>query len=127
MVLAKLMNEIIGRSATINRVLILENYGLMGAGLEKLLADEASFEVFGFTRNDEAAVVAEIKRLRPDIIILVLESRAIGPVRLFELLEDYAPFHLLVFRESTNEIDYYQRERVMIENQISFIAWLKEK
>ena len=68
------MESINGRSPQSNRILVVDNHEIMGAGLEKLLSSEQAFEVWGFTTPDESALIDEIWRLQPDTVILAAES-----------------------------------------------------
>lgn len=114
-----------GRSATSNRVLVVDNQGIMGAGLEKLLAGDQALEVSGITTRNELILVQEIQRLQPDTIILVLESEIISPCRLLELLQYYGRFRIIMVSINSNNIEVYDRQEIVACNQDSLLTKLK--
>ena len=113
---ATCMNAQTGRSATFNRVLIVDNEGIMGAGLESLLSEER-----------ESDLIQEIKRFQPDIIILILESYGLSPGRLLELLGDYGRLRFILVSIESKMFEVYDKQQSFESNRITLLEQLKDK
>lgn len=118
------MNAIARRSAKFNRVLIVDNQGMMGAGVERLLAADLSLEVIGVVAKNEATLVKEIWRLQPDTIILTLESHGASPLLLLELLYDYGRLRIIVVSAKDNTFEVYDKQQI-ITNPAALIDQIK--
>jgi DNA-binding NarL/FixJ family response regulator len=121
------MNIISSRSVNFNRVLIVDNQGLMGAGMEKLLSEEPSLEVFGITTESETALVQNISRLQPDIIILILESQETTPIRLLELLLDYGRLRIIRVSLNSNMFEVYEKQQMITNSWVTLLSQVKTK
>jgi DNA-binding NarL/FixJ family response regulator len=121
------MNIISSRSVNFNRVLIVDNQGLMGAGMEKLLSEEPSLEVFGITTESETALVQNISRLQPDIIILILESQETTPIRLLELLLDYGRLRIIRVSLNSNMFEVYEKQQMITNSWVTLLSQVKIK
>jgi chemotaxis response regulator CheB len=119
------MKTINGRSTTFNRVLVVDNQGIMGAGLEKLISADQAIEVLGIVVPDEPTLVQEIWRIQPDIIILISESEVISPCQLLERLGDYGRLRIILVSENSNVMDVYDKQQITARNQDSLLAQLK--
>lgn len=119
------MNTITRRSTILNRVLIVDNQGLMGAGLERLLSEESSLEVFGITTNSETTLVKEIWRLQPDIIILTVESEGVNPARLMNLLTAFTSLRIILVSITSNNFEVYDRQQISTVDRTSLMTQLK--
>ncbi len=116
-----------GRSATFNRVLIVDNQGIMGAGLERLLSEEPALEVFGVTVDGEKMLIQEIWRLQPDSIILIEESEGISPIRLMKLLKDYGRLRIIVVSTNSNVFEVYDKQQILTGSYLTLMEQLKDK
>ena len=121
------MNTGNGRSPTYNRVLIVENHELLGAGLEKLLSCEETLEVCGFTPQDEFVLIDEIWRFQPHTVILTAESHLTNPTRLFELLKDYSRLRIVSISVGSNIFEIYDKQQLLAHNLVSLVANLKSE
>ena len=119
------MKKTNGRSTIFNRVLVVDNQGIMGGGLEKLISHDKDLEVWGIAAQYEQTLVQEIERIQPDIIILILESQLISPCRLLGLLRDYGRLRIIVVSDDSNVMDVYDKQQVTAHNQGSLLAELK--
>ena len=118
------MNTTDSHAATTNRVLILGNEGMMGAGLEYLLSGDQTLDVFGIEAQRECALLEKIQQIKPDIIILVLESQVISPCRLLEALPDYGRIRIILVSAESNTFDVYERQPITAQNQDSLLSCL---
>ena len=116
-----------GRSATFNRILVVDNQGVMGAGLETLLSGDAALEVWGVALAGEQALVQEIQRIEPDVIILIRESQEVSPGRLLDLLADYGRLRIISVSMNSNAIEVYNKQPVIPTNYVTLIDQLKSK
>lgn len=108
------MNAITSNSINYNRVLIVDNQGIMGAGMEELLSKEPSLEVFGISTASETALVQNISRLQPDTVILTLESKGTTPTRLMELLYDYGRLRIIRVSMNSNIFEIYEKQKIIL-------------
>lgn len=114
-----------GRSPTHNRILIVNNDEILGAGLENLLSNEGSLEVSGIATQDEAVLISEIQRLQPDTVILMAESRLSNPSRLFARLPEYGRLRIILVSIESNVLEIYDKQQIAANNWLSFMTKLK--
>jgi DNA-binding NarL/FixJ family response regulator len=114
-----------GRSSTSNRVLIVDNQGIMAAGLKTLISGDVTLEVLRDAKADEQNLVQEIQRIKPDTIILILESQEINPGHLLDLLADFSRLRIIQISTDSNAIDVFDREHVITQSQESLISKLR--
>jgi DNA-binding NarL/FixJ family response regulator len=103
-----------------NRLLVVDDLQILGAGLKNLLSKEEALEVYGFSTQDESALVDEIWRVRPDTIILMAESQLTTPVRLLTLLPDYGRLRIIFLNLDNNIFEIYGRQQITVEDWSSF-------
>ncbi|MCB9419934.1 MAG: response regulator transcription factor [Ardenticatenaceae bacterium] len=113
------------RSSVSNHILVVNNDEIMGAGLENLLSNEETLDVWGCTVQNEAALIDEIWRLRPDTIILTAESHMTDPARLLELLSGYGRIRIILVSINSNLFEIYDRQQVAPDNWVSFLTKLR--
>lgn len=118
------MNAIVSRSVNFNRVLIVDNQGIMGAGMEKLLSEEPSLEVFGITTESETILVQNIFRLQPDIIILISEFQETTPIRLLNLLYDYGRLRIITVSMYRNVFEIFDKQQITTKNWATLLGQL---
>lgn len=123
---ATCMNVINGRSTAINRVLVVDNLVLMGAGLECLLSEELTLEVFGVAIDSEAALVEDIRRLQPDIIILIQEMEITTPSRLLGLLNEYGRLRIISVSYTSNLFEIYDKQPIAINDRATLVEQIKK-
>lgn len=108
------------RSHQFNRVLIVSNKGLMGAGLQRLLAVEPSLVVTNCLPGSEASLISAIWRFLPDIVVLV-STEAVSPARILDLLPDYGRLRIILVSLTSNTIEVYNRQQIQVENESAFL------
>ena len=108
-----------------NRLLVVDHQKILGAGLEHLLSGEESLEVYGFSTQDESALVDEIWRIRPDVIILMAESQLTTPSRLLTLLPDYGRLRIILLDLDSNIFEIYDKQRFTANDWLSFVTKLR--
>lgn len=114
----------IARSATFNRVLVVDTQGIMGASLEKFLTEEPLVEVYGLVWEEKTDLVQEILRLLPDTIIMVFESGLMTPNQLLDALPDYGRIRIILVSVISNVIDVYDRQHIQVDNYFDLINQL---
>ncbi len=101
-----------GRVTGIQRVLVIDNRTIMGAGVETLLSNSAKLQVIGTTPQNEDDVVRDVWLYSPDVIILSQKTQLTDPVRLLTLLNNYHSFRLIVVSEDDNTMEIYEKRHV---------------
>ena len=117
----------IARSATFNRVLIVDTQGIMGASLEKFLSEEPFIEVYGLVWEEDTDLVGEIYRLQPDTVVLILESEVMSPSQLLDALPNYGRIRIILVSAISNIIGVYDRDHILADNPGAFIEQLRVK
>lgn len=111
------MESLNGRSIGCNRVLIVDNQPLMGAGLERLLAAEEQLQVIGVTFRSEEQLVQDIWRATPDILILTVEPRPISPYQLWQQLAGYGRLCIIQISLYSNTVQIFDMQQLTIHDQ----------
>jgi DNA-binding NarL/FixJ family response regulator len=102
-----------GRYTPTQRVLIIDNRSIMGAGIETLLSDTRHLQIIGTAPQDENDLVNDVWQYSPDVIILSNQSQLTDPARLMTLLKRYRSFRLIVVNEDDNSMEVYEKRRVV--------------
>ncbi|MCB9419573.1 MAG: response regulator transcription factor [Ardenticatenaceae bacterium] len=100
-----------GRYTTTQRVLVIDNDSIMGAGVETLLANSEKLQVIGTAPQNEDDIVHDVWQFSPDVIILNYQSQLTTPVRLLSLLNNYRSFRLIVVSEDDNMMEVYEKRQ----------------
>jgi DNA-binding NarL/FixJ family response regulator len=98
----------------LQRVLIIENETLLGAGVQSLLQDEANMEVIGISPSNLAELIQEIRRSRSDVVVLDEVTHLTGPTKLLALLEDYPKLRLVVVSANDDRVRIYDKREVLV-------------
>jgi len=105
------------------RVLIVENESLLGAGIEHLLAHEPDLNVVGIARADEAVLLEEIKLSQPDIVILDRATCLTNAMKLLAHLQDCPKLRVIVVSANDNVVQIFDKQQVLV-NQTTDLASL---
>jgi chemotaxis response regulator CheB len=92
------------------RVLVVENQLLLGAGLQSLLADKADLDVIGISPGDGEELVREIRRIQPDVILLNADSHLADPVELLALLSHDPGLRVLAFNANNHLVRIHTKQ-----------------
>ena len=106
----------------VQRVLIVENKLLMGAGIERMLQNKADFEVWGVMPTDGPTLVQEILRTRPDVVIMEESPYLVDSTTLFFLLKELPELRLVVVNTEDNLIHVYDKYQIMLTHATDFMA-----
>ena len=98
------------------RVLIVENQLLLGAALQDLLTGEAELDVVGISPRDQVELVREIRRIRPDVVLLDENSCLTKPAKLLAFLEDYPRLRLLLVNADDHLVRIYSKQEILVEH-----------
>ncbi|MCP4424269.1 MAG: hypothetical protein GY803_07260, partial [Chloroflexi bacterium] len=101
---------------TAQRILIVNNHLLMGAGVEKLLSSSGQSQIIGSSFQSEADLVRDIWHYLPDIVIMSAQFHQITPTRLLSLLENYGSLRLIAVSEKDNSLEIYEKQRIKTES-----------
>jgi DNA-binding NarL/FixJ family response regulator len=113
-----------GRSPTHNRILVVDNDEILGAGLENLLSNEESLKVWGVATQEESVLIDEIQRSQPDTVILIAESKLSNPTRLFTLLPGYGRLRIILVSIDSNILEIYDKQQITANNWLSLVTKL---
>ena len=97
------------------RVLIIENNLLLGAGIQNLLAGMANLEVIGIASGRKWGELAqEIERLQPDLIVLDEDSHLANLTKLLPLLAEFSQLRLVVVSANDDRVRIYGKQEFLI-------------
>jgi DNA-binding NarL/FixJ family response regulator len=96
------------------RVLIAEKESLLGAAVQSFLVRQPGLEVIGISPADQAQLVQEVDRLRPDVVILGEPSQLIGPAQLLTFLRDYPTLRVVVVNVDHSLVRIYDKHQVSL-------------
>jgi len=92
------------------RVLIVENHLLVGAGIQALLTRQPSLEVCGIVPNRYTDLVDGIQRFHPDVVVLG-EGNHLGYLgQLLPLMNDRHRFRILVISPDIDIVRIYEKQ-----------------
>ncbi len=91
----------------LHKVLVIENNLVLGACIESLLALDPDLHVIGIAPQNEAALIQELWRAQPDVLIMDEGSRLINLTRLLCQLENYPKLRLIVMNSHNNWLQLF--------------------
>lgn len=104
------------------RVLVIENESLLGAGVERLLAVEESLDVFGISPKNGIVLIQEIERFRPDVIVLDMDTELASSAELLTCLSDFPQIRIIALRLDGSLMSVYEKEDIAIAQTSDFVA-----
>ena len=110
----------------VSRVLIVENQLLLGAGLQNLLTGEADLDVIGISPSSQLELVQEIRKTRPDVVLLLKDSFLTDATELLAFLEGYPKLRVLVVNASDQLIHIYDKQEVQVKHTTQLISIIRE-
>jgi len=105
---------VLNRVINLQRVLIIENNLLLGAGIQNLLAGTANLDVIGISSRKWPDLVQEIERLQPEVIVLDEASHRASLTKLLPLLKEFPQLRLVVVSANDNRIHIYGKQEILI-------------
>ena len=107
------------------RVLIVENCSLLGAGIESLLAQESDFEVVGCSPQNEMDFISIVGKLKPDVIIIHDTSIFTDPARMLTRLTIDLNHRLLMVSNTKNQVGTFWSSAVTVTSGDSLGALIR--
>jgi DNA-binding NarL/FixJ family response regulator len=111
----------------VRRVLVVDNQILMGAGVQSLLGGQADLELVGISPCDQAELAGEIRRLRPDLVVLDRDSQWVDPTRLLAALQDYPKLCLVVVSADDNLVCIYDKQQVLTSRAHDLLGIIRKR
>ncbi|MCL4301464.1 MAG: hypothetical protein KJ077_37535 [Anaerolineae bacterium] len=102
------------KAKDIQRVLIVDNELLLGAGLERLLSRTAGFHVVGVMGVDEETLIVAINHLQADVLIFDEASLLKIPLKLLTTILDYPDLRIVVVNTEDNRAQIYDKQQLVI-------------
>jgi hypothetical protein len=107
------------------RVFVVESELLLGAGVASLLSRESDLQVIGIMPDDEAALVEQIKRCEPDVVVLNEATYLIEATTLLALLPDYPELRVLVLSASDDKVQVFDKHQIMVTDAVGLAKLIK--
>lgn len=109
------------------RVLVVENDLLLGAGIENLLLRESNLDVIGISCWDEEEMIRKIRYLQPATVILDEASFLTHSIRLLARLMQDHELKLVIVNADNNMIQVYHKQNILLMQSSDLIKVLLEK
>jgi DNA-binding NarL/FixJ family response regulator len=106
---------------SVQRVLVVENRTLLGAGVENLLSGQASMDVRGATPDDEKELIQAIVKFQPDVVVLVNDTASSPLCHLFDYLADYPQLRIVTVSLDGSPVQIYDRRQTSILHATDFV------
>lgn len=109
-------------------VLVVESGRLLDEGVKRLLEQELDLQVSGVAYGDDASFLQDVSALRPDVILLNAEG-PLDSTRILELLSglpSLASLRLIVVRPDDNQIDMYEKKRVIAASRDDLLNLIRQ-
>jgi DNA-binding NarL/FixJ family response regulator len=115
-----------GWAMTVPRVLVAENRSALGAGIQSLLAGRDDMEVVGIAPRDFAELTREIRRVRPDVVIL--EAGVMDVADAFNLvmfLRDYPRMRVMVVSADDDLVYIFDTDQMVVTRADDLINFIR--
>lgn len=108
------------------RVLIVEHQLLLGAGVQSLLTGEADLDVIGISPADQLELVQEIRRFRPDVVVLDEVTYLANPTKLLVFLKNHPKLRVVVVSANDNLVCIYNKQQVLVTRATDLINIIRD-
>ncbi len=108
------------------RVLIVENQLLLGAGLQKLLSDQADLEVIGISPCSQLKLVQEIRQIQPDVVFLDNDSHLTDAIDLLNFLEKIPRLRVIVVSADHDRVQIYNKHQIQLSHPTDLFKIIRE-
>jgi DNA-binding NarL/FixJ family response regulator len=98
----------------VRRVLIVENHLLLGAGIQDLLNGQTGLELIGVSPSHQEELVREIRRVRPDVVVIDEDSQLTDPTDLLASLKNHLTLRVVVLNTSDDVVRIYDSQEVSV-------------
>jgi DNA-binding NarL/FixJ family response regulator len=119
------MNYYTGKDRPVQRVLIVQNDLLLGAGVESLLGCQPDFTVIGVSFSDEIALMTQIKQLQPHIIVLDKATPLNTSLKLLADLLDHPKWRVVVVSANDNLVVVYDKQQVLATQATDLVSLIR--
>jgi hypothetical protein len=106
------------------QVLVVEDQ-VMGELVRSLLSQVKGFDVVGFVPRDEAALVEEIERTQPAVVVLDAATRLTDPDSLWCYLNSDLDLRVVVVSADDNTVRVYDKQQVLINRGEDLVAIIR--
>ena len=120
-----LTTDLGGKRTNLRRVLIVENSLLLGAGVQSLLAGQADLDVIGISPKDQAELIQEIERFRPEVVVLDEVTPLADTARVLTFLEVCPELRVVVLSANSNLVRLYHKQRILVTQASDLITVLR--
>jgi hypothetical protein len=110
-------------ATAVRRVFVIDNTTLLGAGISSLLTHEPDLHVSGMTPEDDAAVLEELDRFEPDVV--VLDEATTDANRLCGLLRGVPQLRVVVVSADDDVVQVYEQRRVTVTKAAELMAFFR--
>ena len=103
------------KASAVNRqhILVIED-NLLSELISRLLSRATDLDVVGLAPRDEAALVEEIRRIRPAVVVLDADTKLTDPDDLLCLLDDELDSRVIAVSADDNTVRVYDKQQVLI-------------
>ena len=103
------------KAGAVNRqhILVIED-NLLSELISRLLNQATDLDVVGLAPRDEAALVEEIRRIRPAVVVLNAATKLTDPDALLCLLDDELDSRVIAVSADDNTVRVYDKQQVLI-------------
>lgn len=108
------------------RVLIIENQLLLGAGLQELLSDQTDFDVIGISPNSQDDLVREIRQIQPNVAFLNEDSHLTDANNLLAFLEDLPELRVIVVSANHDVAYIYNKQEIRLYHHTDLFGIIRE-
>jgi chemotaxis response regulator CheB len=109
------------------RILIIENESILGAGIERLLADRARLDVIGVTSVNGTMLIDTIKQLQPDVIILDEAHLLAMPFNFLTALLDYPSLRVMVISAHHNRVQICHKQQLLVTQVTDLVSLIQRE
>lgn len=114
------------RATDVHRVLIVENQLLLGAGVQSLLTGEADLDVIGISPVNQAELVQEIRRFRPDVVVIDKVTHLADANKLVAFLKNHPKLRVVVVSANDNLVCVYNKQQVLVSQATDLINLIRD-
>jgi hypothetical protein len=102
------------RTNNVQRVLIVDNQLLVGAGIQALLTEEVDLDVIGSPSLDLEELAQIINSSEPDVIVLDADGHLTRLTGLLPLLNNFSKLQIVVISAQDDLVCVYNKREVLI-------------
>ena len=121
------LDRTLTRENAVKRVLIVENDLLLGAGIERLLSQNANIELLGLASARDIDFAKHINQFKPDVIVMDEASYLASSIRPLTLLKNCPSLRVVMVNTNDTLVHIYDKQQIRVTQMTELVNVVRRR